>query len=55
MDTLAIEESSTFMKVAKDRLSVPSKSSMPCKGSMGLGALCVGLCVMACEGASLGN
>jgi hypothetical protein len=46
METLAIDESKTFMNVAKDRLNVPSKSSKPCRGSKGLGALGAVLVVM---------
>ena len=32
IDTLAIDESSTFMKVASDSTSVPSARSAPCSG-----------------------
>jgi hypothetical protein len=38
METLAIDESSTFMNVARDKLKVPRRSSMPCRGSTGWGA-----------------
>ena len=34
MATLAMDESSTFMKVASDRASVPSTSCVPLSGSM---------------------
>ena len=34
MATLAMEESSTFMKVASDRASVPSTSGAPLRGAM---------------------
>jgi hypothetical protein len=33
MDTLAIDESNTFMNVAKDKDKVPKSSIKPCKGS----------------------
>ena len=46
IDTLAIEESSTFMKVAKDKESVPSNSAVPCKGGIAAGE---------CEGLELTN
>ena len=35
IDTLAIDESSTFMKVASDNASVPSTRSVPCSGACG--------------------
>ena len=55
IETLAMEESNTFMNVAKDKHSVPSKSSMPCKGSMGLGAIGFGLELMAVSNVSFGH
>ena len=41
IETLAIEESSTFMNVARDKDSVPSSSAVPNKGGIAPGA-CVG-------------
>ena len=55
IETFAIEESNTFMKVAKDKQSVPSKSSTPFSGSMGWGALDVELEVMSVSNASFGH
>ena len=37
IDTLAIEESSTFMNVAKDKDNVPNKSAVPYKGGIAAG------------------
>ena len=37
MDTLAIDESSTFMNVASESASVPSSSGMPCRGGCAAG------------------
>src|SRR6476469_5240051 len=38
IDTLAIDESSTFMNVASDSATVPSTSSPPCSGRAGAAA-----------------
>ena len=38
IDTLAMEESNTFMNVAKDKASVPNSSISPCRGSGRAGA-----------------
>src|SRR5258706_2557645 len=38
IDTLAIDESSTFMKVASDSATVPSTSGVPCSGGCALAA-----------------
>jgi len=38
MDTFAMDESSTFMKVASDSDTVPSSRGMPCSGVGSLGA-----------------
>ena len=35
IETLAIDESSTFMNVASDKDSVPSSSAVPCSGESG--------------------
>ena len=55
IETFAIEESNTFMKVAKDKQSVPSKSSKPFSGSMGWGAFDVEMEVMPGSNASFGH
>ena len=42
MDTLAIDESSTFMNVARDSASVPSSRAVPCSASGALAAAAAG-------------
>ena len=42
METLAIDESSTFMKVASDSDTVPSTRSMPCSGGKAAGGPAAG-------------
>ncbi|HEU4708597.1 MAG TPA: hypothetical protein VFS17_04725 [Methylophilaceae bacterium] len=44
-DTLAMEVSSTFMKVASDRAMVPSTSVLPFSGGGGGRSCCVGCAI----------
>jgi len=54
IETFAMEESNTFMKVARDKARVPIKSWVPVNGAGGAGGAC-GVCAALAEGGINGD